>query len=293
MDINRRDALKIIGMTAAGSLLAVEEAEASGGAHAGEASKYAILNDGTICIGCRNCVSYCKSWYGLEDKRTQPDGTVINAKELDEDTYSYVEDRMVGDQQHFRRHMCYHCEEPSCASACPVGALRKTPDGPVIYKSELCIGCRYCMLACPFTIPRYQWDTWKPFVRKCIMCNGRIDEGMEPACTKNCPTGATKFGPREEILAEAKRRIEQNPEKYQNQIYGEHEVGGTSVFYLSTSAIPLADFGFSDKVGTESYPGFTWAALSKVPGIATFVVIWMLVTYYITHRRIPEVGKDV
>ena len=133
----------------------------------------------------------------------------------------------------FVRRQCMHCEEPGCAAACLVGALVKRADGPVVYDADKCIGCRYCMLGCPFTIPRYEYDQQLPFIRKCKMDETCRVEGGGPACTTICPTGATIFGPRDELIAEAKRRIAARPDLYVNHVWGEEEFGGTSVIYIA------------------------------------------------------------
>jgi len=132
-----------------------------------------------------------------------------------------------------------HCEDPGCASACLVGALVKHPDGPVVYDADKCIGCRYCMLGCPFTIPRYEYEKQLPYITKCKMDETCRIDGGGPACTSSCPTGATVFGPRDELITEAKRRIAENPDLYVDHVWGEHEFGGTSVIYISD--VPLGD----------------------------------------------------
>ncbi len=264
-------------------------------------STYAMLNDLTKCIGCRACQVACKEWNELEYETTSFTNTRDNPPRLNSDTYTRIEykylpdDPNLGPSQperwYYRRHMCNHCEEPACVSACPVGALKKSVEGAVVYLEGKCIGCRYCMLACPFAIPKYEWDQWKPFVRKCTMCFDRIKGGEQPACSKACLTGAIKFGPRDETMAEARLRIVEKPGRYQPQVYGETEVGGTSVLFLSTSAVALPDFGFRTDLGDKPYPDFTWAALSKVPALAIGVGVLMSIIYFITHRKMPEAGK--
>ena len=162
--------------------------------------------------------------------------------ELDATTYTVVLDK--GDDRYLRR-MCMHCADPSCASACPVGAFTKTELGPVVYDGSKCLGCRYCMMVCPFNVPRYEWSNPVPVVRKCDGCFERQKEGEETACTEACPAEATVGGTREELLAEAKRRIAESPGTYHPEIYGEHEVGGTSVLILSP--VPFEQLGM--KIG--------------------------------------------
>jgi formate dehydrogenase iron-sulfur subunit len=177
-----------------------------------------------------------------------------------------------------------HCDDPACASACPVTALHKTKAGPVTYDAAKCIGCRYCVWACPWGAISAEWDTLAPKMSKCTLCADRLEPAIPlerngaaltdgertrfaaahatPACVKTCPAGALDFGIREDMLAEAKGRIANGGGKYLDHVYGEREAGGTSTFYLS--AVPFAQIGLPD-VGTESYPGRSVAALSAVP----------------------------
>src|ERR1051326_4824766 len=196
-------------------------------------SQKAMLIDIKRCIGCMSCETACKQLHGFN---TDPEPT------LSETALTVVETR--GDK--FVRKLCMHCEDPACASACPVGALGKTPLGPVAYNADKCIGCRYCMLACPFQVPRYEWTKLAPYVKKCDMCAGRLTKGGLPACVQACPTGASLFGNRDDLLAEAQKRILDNS-AYVRHIYGSEEVGGTSVFFLdrkstrlNSSHIPLS-----------------------------------------------------
>lgn len=186
------------------------------------------------------------------------------------------------------RHLCRHCESPACVSVCPVGAFEKTSAGSVVYDAEKCMGCRYCMLACPFQVPRYEWNQTAPKIQKCDLCQDRITEGLPPACVEVCPTGATIFGDRDEILREARRRIEENPNDYVHYIYGEKEVGGTSVFYLS--AVPFGSLGFKEDLSEDALPTLTWEALSKIPRIVFVGGVFLYGVWWITNRR-NEVRK--
>jgi len=168
-------------------------------------------------------------------------------------------------------------------SACLVGALQKTEEGPVIYDSSRCMSCRYCMASCPYEIPRYDWEKAVPFVRKCTMCHSRIEEGKLPGCVEACPHGATIFGTREELRKEAQRRIDADPDRYVNHIYGETEVGGTSVLYISD--IPLDFLAAKPDLDTQPLPELTWAALSKVPPMVIGMAGLMTGFWWITGRR--------
>jgi formate dehydrogenase iron-sulfur subunit len=143
--------------------------------------------------------------------------------------------------KHYVRRQCRHCLDPECVSVCIVGALKKTDEGPVVYDPDICIGCRYCMIACPWEIPRYSWEDSVPFIQKCDMCYQRVAKGQVPACVEACPTEATIFGDRNELLTEARHRIAAEPTKYLPTVWGEKEVGGTSVMYVSDVEINLTD----------------------------------------------------
>jgi formate dehydrogenase iron-sulfur subunit len=158
------------------------------------------------------------------------------------------------------------------------------PDGSVTYDDERCIGCRYCMMACPYGIPRYDWQAAVPYIRKCDLCSDRLAVGKEPACTEACPEKATIFGSRDELLEEAHRRITANPGKYQHRVFGETEVGGTSVLYVSD--IPLDFLAWKSDLGDEPLPTLTLAALSKVPPLILGVGGLMAGVFWITGRRI-------
>lgn len=207
-----------------------------------------VLVDLTMCVGCRLCEYACRESNGIEtgpiesyddqsvfaqERRPTPDAmTVVNAFEvegLESPVYAKVN--------------CLHCNEPACVSACIVGALTKEPCGAVVYDAWKCIGCRYCMVACPFQVPTYEYrDALTPRVRKCEFCTDRTREGKLPACVEACPRQALVYGKRDELLALAHERIANNPEQYTDHVYGEHEVGGTSWMYLSP--VPFERAGF-------------------------------------------------
>ncbi|MEW5993550.1 MAG: 4Fe-4S dicluster domain-containing protein [Candidatus Zixiibacteriota bacterium] len=237
----------------------------------------AILTDVTKCIGCLECVAACKTTYGL--KMDVPKVWQKNDG-LSANNWTSV---LQKETKHYVRKQCRHCLEPACVTACPVGALQKTPEGPVVYDSSKCLGCRYCMMSCPYGIPRYDWDQPVPYVRKCIMCYERIKQGQQPACTKACPTEATIFGDRNELLAEAHRRIKQDSGKYIDRVWGEHEIGGTSVLYISD--IDLGFLAYQPTLGTESLPHTTATAMKLV--IPTFFGMggFMLGLNWIIKRR--------
>ena len=201
---------------------------------------WAILTDVTKCIGCEECVTACQEARDLPQERPWP--WVKQITDLSSARWTNLVDIVDDRGSHFVRRQCRHCLDPECVSVCLVGALQKTDEGPVIYDPDICIGCRYCMIACPWEIPRYSWEDTVPYIQKCDMCYERMVNGEEkPACVEACPTEATIFGERDELLAEARRRLAAEPNKYLPKIWGESEVGGTSVMYISDVEIKLTD----------------------------------------------------
>jgi formate dehydrogenase iron-sulfur subunit len=232
------------------------------------ATTRAILVDITKCIGCRSCEQACKQIHGFPmDSETK----------LSPTAFTVVEER--GDR--FVRRMCMHCQDPACASACLVGALKKTAAGPVTYDAAKCIGCRYCLVACPFSVPRYQWSKLVPYVTKCDLCAGRQAKGQPPACVEDCPVQDSFAGYRDEILEEAQRRI-LNDSKYVKHIYGSDEVGGTSVFFISD--VPFEKLGFV-AVPKQPMPILTANALGDGPTVILVGGALLSGLYWITERR--------
>ena len=202
-----------------------------------------LLYDTTLCVGCKACVVACKEANnrpadidgyggGLYDAPESLNASTSNIIQLyrDEDVFSYV------------KKQCMHCIDPACIGACMLGALTKGQYGVVSYNVDKCVGCRYCETVCPFNIPKFQWTDTTPQIVKCELCNHRLAEGKEPACTDVCPRKAVVFGKYTDLLDEAHRRLKADPDKYVPRVYGEKELGGTQVLYLSH--VPFEDLGF-------------------------------------------------
>jgi len=187
-----------------------------------------------------------------------------------------------GEKWRYSKMQCLHCKEPACVSACPSRAFQKTEDGPVLYYPRNCIGCRYCMIGCPFNIPKFEWDNPLPKITKCMMCNGRITKGEAPACVSVCPTKVMKFGNIDNLLDEAKLLVQSN-QHYVNHIYGEEEAGGTCWIYISD--VPFEKLGFRTNVKKQSYPKYTSTFMHNSPILG---FIWggiLACLYFITRRN--------
>jgi formate dehydrogenase iron-sulfur subunit len=187
----------------------------------------------------------------------------------------------------FVKTQCLHCVDPACAGACFAKALQKTPEGPVVYNQGLCVGCRYCMLACPFDIIKYEWEKAIPGISKCRMCSDLLDEKEEPACVSVCPTGAITFGSRKAMLAEAKRRISEKEGgvAYKQHIYGEEEAGGTSWLYISD--VPFEDMRFRQDVPTVPLTSYTEPYMTATPIVGLSWAAILTGIYFARNK-----GKD-
>jgi Fe-S-cluster-containing dehydrogenase component len=292
MSISRRGFIGGLGATAlaAGSVDAATHTEHSYFAIPDE--RYGLLHDTTLCVGCRSCEAACKevndlpplehpigdtTVFARERRTTDTEFTVVNRYEIDGETI-------------FRKHQCMHCNEPSCASVCLVKALVKSPQGPVLYDPDVCVGCRYCMMTCPYYALAYEYSSPNPRVMRCTMCYDRIIEGEMPGCAEACPMGAITFGKRDELLQLARDRIAKHPGRYVEHVFGEHEFGGTS--WLLLAGTPISNMGLAslENVSHTALPELTKSFLSIVPLVLT---MWpgLLLGFYAFTRRRNEVGE--
>ncbi len=241
----------------------------------------AILYDSTLCVGCRECEGACaRRW------RLPYSDRVASEERLSAHKLTAIETH----GERYSRRLCMNCLEPACASVCPVGALRKTALGPVVYDADKCMGCRYCMLACPFQVPTYEWNQRLPKMRKCDMCYDRQRAGKPTACAEACPTGVTICGERDQLVAEARKRLAEKPGQYYNRIYGIHEAGGTSVLYLS--AVPFEQIGLKTRVPQQALPALTWRVLHLVPDVVSMGTVLLSGVWWITNRRDEVARKE-
>jgi formate dehydrogenase beta subunit len=297
MTISRRGFLKVIGATgtlagASGSTALASTPVAAG---AGDVEFNGMLVDTTLCIGCRSCEAACNEANGLPEPKVPFDSEAVFAERRDTtpDAFTVLNrfpNEKKPDEPVFVRRQCMHCNQPGCASACLVKALEKTKAGPVVYNKDRCMGCRYCMIACPFDVPKYQYDSPMPYVRKCTFCAERQKQGQQPACAEACPTGATLFGKKRDLLEMARARIQAEPEKYHHEIYGEHEVGGTGWLFL-LPAHP-EKLGLPTNLGITPYPELTSGFLYGVPLV---FVLWPSLLFGLNHmiKGHSEAEKEV
>lgn len=234
----------------------------------------AILFDATLCVGCGECYSACKDSNHLPETNSD-----FLKDHLGANTYTVVEQY----EDVYSRKLCMHCVDPTCVSVCPVGAFTKTELGAVIYDEDKCLGCRYCMQACPHHIPRYEWSKVNPRVRKCIMCYDRIKNGEQTACAEACAAEATIFGDRDELIKIAEQRLAENPDNYYQHIYGLEEAGGTNVLVLSP--VPFDKLGFATNLPKEPLPTYTAKALEKIPGVVAGGGAFLAAMYWLTKRK--------
>jgi len=253
MDKSRRKFLSTAAAATATATMVATTGHASDRLGHNPDEMFSVLVDSTACIGCRKCESACEKTHELADHlpayfedRTQ----LQQQRRPKHDAFTVVnayKDEGAKEGEAYVKVQCMHCNDPACVSACLVGALTKESHGPVTYDTWKCMGCRFCLVACPFQIPAYEYhDALTPRVRKCTFCFERLHEGKKPACVEICPNEALVFGTRKEMLDIAYGRINANPQRYQNHVYGEYEVGGTSWLYLARADFQTAGFPLLD-----------------------------------------------
>lgn len=283
MTLSRRDVLKSIGTGAAVAAAGATTAQASSRNPQAPADAIAMLYDATVCIGCKACVAACTTANNLIPDTTLSGGIWQMPTDLNDQTKNIILLAKDGDKTSFVKRQCMHCVDPACVSGCPFKALTKGKYGVVEWNSYQCVGCRFCEIGCPFDVPRFEWTKFNPKIVKCEFCNHRLAEGKQPACTEACPVGAVKFGTRAALLAEAKHKIEANPGKYyQDRIYGEGDLGGTQVLYLSH--LPFEKLGLPE-VGTESRAHYGSKVHSVIyKGMAIPIAVYAVLVAAIKRR---------
>ena len=258
--MNRRNFLKVAGV-ATGTALSVRPAGAAAKADPG--AQRGVLVDLTRCIGCRTCEESCAAANELPDPDWSDDMSYDRPRQLTEKQWTVVNRHMTRKGEVFVKSQCMHCLTPACAAGCLTKGLEKQPEGAVTWDGDKCMGCRYCMVACPFDAPKFEYAGWNPKIQKCQLCFERTQAGGVPACVENCPAEALTFGTRDHLLRIARQRIHDDPQAYHDHVYGEHEVGGTSYMYISP--VPFEDVGFPTDLGTTAIPETTRDFLTAVP----------------------------
>lgn len=285
--MKRRSFLGLMGVAGA-SIVAPVTAKAAGKEFRGYPGSKGVLFDATRCIGCRKCELACNKVNELPKPEAPFDNLeVLNTfRRTDAATYTVVNKFNLPSGPVFRKNQCNHCLEPACASACFVKAFKKLSNGAVQYDESVCVGCRYCMIACPFEIPTYEYHkALTPRVMKCTLCAPQMAEGKLnlPGCVGACPKEAMTYGVREELVKVARKRIANFPGRYKDHIYGEHEMGGTSWLYMS--GVPFGQVGLREDLGTMSAPELTAGALAAVPVIVGLWPVLLGGVYAINKRK--------
>jgi formate dehydrogenase iron-sulfur subunit len=265
MRIDRRNFFRVLGVTSAAIALGKEVKAAP--KNENEIEFNGILYDSTRCVGCQSCEYACAEANSLLEPTDSPEIGVL--RKIDETRRTVINGYNTSKGEVYVKRQCMHCNEPACTAACLTQAMHKTKEGPVIWRGEKCMGCRYCMVSCPFDVPKFEYHSANPKIIKCNMCFDRQLEGKMPACVENCEAEALVFGKRRELIKEARKRIQENPELYVDHIYGEKEAGGTGFLYISP--VPFDELGFNTKVQKTSYPELSKGFLYSVP---TVFVLW-------------------
>jgi len=289
MPISRRRFLGWIGAAGVGATFGNSAHAAVNKHYKGYPESFGVLHDTVLCVGCRNCEAGCNKVNELPPPDAPFDDLSVleHKRRTDAKSYTVVnryDHAANGGGPTYRKTQCHHCLEPACASVCFVRAFTKTKTGAVVYDASVCVGCRYCMIACPFEIPTYEYDkALSPRIMKCTMCHSRIVKGKLPGCVEACPNEALTFGKRNDLINIARERIRRYPDRYVNHIYGEHEMGGTS--WLNISGVPFKHLGMREDLGVTPAPELTAGALGAVPIVVGLWPVLLTGIYAISKRK--------
>jgi formate dehydrogenase beta subunit len=288
MAVDRRAVLQVLAGTGAAAVAPAPAAAASARREA-PPDAVGLLYDATRCIGCKACVAACAEANDLEPDRSGIPGGLYQAPtDLNARTKNLIKLYRDGDRVSYVKVQCMHCIDPACAAACMIGALQKREHGIVTWEPSRCIGCRYCQAVCPFDVPKFEWSKSNPHIVKCELCRERLADGRQPACSEVCPRQAVVFGRRDELLAEARRRLAEAPGRYVDRIYGEREGGGTQVLYLA--AVPFDKLGLPD-LGDASAPQVARTVQHGVyQGFVAPVVLYALLGGVMWRNRRTSAG---
>jgi Fe-S-cluster-containing dehydrogenase component len=301
----RRRALRVLAGTGAATAAAASPVAASRASGVVPPEAVGMLYDTTRCIGCKACVSACLRANDLEPDRS-PDGLYQAPLGLNSRTKNVIKLYKDEQQTSYVKMQCMHCVDPACASACMLGSLHKDETtGIVSYDPSYCVGCRYCQMACPFEVTKFEFDKAVPKIVKCELCRHRVQDatftqtdsgfsryprGHGPACCEVCPREAVIYGKRSELLAEAKRRLDANPDAYVPKVYGETEAGGTQVLYLSH--VDFEKLGLPD-YGDQGIPHVAYAVQEGIyKGFIAPVALYTALGLVMLRNRKKEDGPD-
>jgi len=250
-----------------------------------------LLYDTTLCIGCKACVVACQDANDLPRDPTGIDARYDAPVDLNYRAKNVIKLYHEGDRRSFVKVQCMHCVDPACVAACMLGALKKREFGIVSYDVDYCVGCRYCEIACPYGVPKFQWASAAPRIVKCELCRHRLAKGQEPACTEVCPRKAVIFGKRADLLQEAKRRLAESPDRYVPKIYGETDGGGTQVLYLSH--VPFDKLGFP-ALGDAPAPDLARSVQHGVyKGFIAPLALYGALSLIAIRNRAPQTADEV
>jgi len=280
MSINRRGFFCLLGATGITLAIGKNTFAASNGKSDVEFS--GVLYDSTRCVGCRTCEYECAAAHGLPE----PIAEVEPIRKTNETCNTVVNTFQTTKGEVYIKRQCMHCNEPACDAACLTQAMHKNETGPVTWNGDKCMGCRYCMVSCPFDSPKFEFHSTNPKIQKCDMCFDRQNAGEKPVCVTNCPNDALMYGKRRDLVKEARKRIYEKPDLYADHIYGEHEVGGTGWLYLSP--VPFEELGMNTNLQQSSYPALTKGFLYSVPSVDLLLPPLLLGIYTATknnHRK--------
>lgn len=286
---SRREALQTLAAAGGAALIGAPSEVFADNMLSGWPDRMGMLTDLTECVGCRTCEKACNEANRLPEPEVPFDEKSVFEKKRRPTASAYTvvnryPNPASSDKPLYRKVQCNHCNEPGCAAACPVRAYTKTPEGAVLYNKDVCFGCRYCMVACPFYVPAYDYESaLDPRIVKCTLCHDRVRKGGMPACAEACPAGTITFGKRTDLIKLARNRIRKNPDRYIDHIYGEYEVGGTSWLYISGVPFDRMDFpqNLVEKPLVEQTKGF----LSAVPLVLTIWPALLGMCYAATRNK--------
>jgi len=286
MSINRRIFFKTAGLI--GASLTVGKSFGETSPEKNEIEFRGMLYDSTRCVGCQECEKACAIAHNLPEPQDEIKAGVLRKTSETQRCAINLFNTTKGEV--YVRKQCMHCNEPACAAACLTEAMHKTIEGPVIWREPKCMGCRYCMVSCPFDVPKFEYNSANPKIQKCDMCYDRILKGEKSACIEACPGEAITFGTRRELIAEARKRIAENPELYFDQIYGENVAGGTGWLYLSP--VPFNEIGLNTKLQNSSYPELTKGFLYSVASVDVLLPPLLLGIYAATKNNQPKEDEN-